>query len=181
MEQKLDGIFALLSSGALPNKEGTPPVVTTSHPRGHEERTTGLLGLGTGVSPPSPPLSDNLKVYQHGSLAIFSLPATTSDDFNDVISRGILHFDEAEQSLRLFQTKAPSFPFVVVPPDVSLTSLRREKPFLLLAILACALQGQKKLRNAIELEIRESLSQKVVVNGEKSMDLLQGLLVYLCW
>ena len=178
MEQKIDGILALLSNT---HKEGTSPIVTTSPPLDLEAKAKELFDFGTGVPPLPLGLSDNLKGFQHGLLSTFPLPAITYDDFNDVISRGLLLFDQAEQSLRLFQTKASTFPFVVVPPEVSLTSLRREKPFLTLAILACALQGQKKLQNAIELEIRECLSRKVLIDGEKSLDLLQGLLVYLCW
>ena len=70
---------------------------------------------------------------------------------------------------------------MLVRPGTSLNTIRRERPFLLLAILAFATQAKPKLQEQIELEVRESLSKRVVVNMEKSLDVLQGLLVYLAW
>lgn len=64
---------------------------------------------------------------------------------------------------------------------MTLDSLRREKPFLLLSILSSAASSNEKLQSQLELELRESLSRRVIVHGEKSLDLLQGVLVYLTW
>lgn len=99
-----------------------------------------------------------------------------------MISKSIITFDLAEEFLNDFKEKyQASFPFVVVPEHMSLDMLRRERPFLLLSVLTCAAQNQFKLQDALELELRESLGRKVHVLGEKSLDLLQGVLVYLAW
>lgn len=83
--------------------------------------------------------------------------------------------------MRIFQSKASNFPFVLVPPKMTLDSLRREKPFLLLSILTFAAFSNEKLQLKLELELRQSLSKRIIVDSEKSLDLLQGVLVYLAW
>jgi len=100
---------------------------------------------------------------------------------NDVIGRGIVSFEKAQACLDYFQTHVSGFPFVVVHRHTTLDLLRREKPFLLLGILAMATEMDSKLQDRLETELRENLSRRVILNGETSLDLLQGLLLYLTW
>ena len=109
------------------------------------------------------------------------IPSINFDDIQDVISRGIISFDKAEESLRVFQSSTRFFPFVAVPPRTSLDSLRREKPFLLLSILTLGAKKDFKFQQALELELRKSLSENIMLKGKKSLDLLQSVLVYLGW
>jgi hypothetical protein len=187
MEQRLDGLLALLSSAnqgskkkgkesfATPAPAPAPPQPYTS------PRTEG---------PPLVALSEILDASMTPSVStqlpqFFSQPRRLLhlyfDDVEDVISKGMLSYQEAQDSLRAFRTKACNFPFVIVPSHISLDFMRREKPFLLLAILASGAQETFKLQKTLELELIEQLSGKAVVNGEKSSDLLQGILVYLGW
>jgi hypothetical protein len=106
-------------------------------------------------------------------------PYFNFDDIQYVISRGIVSFEKAEESLRLFQSNTRFFPFVIVPPETSLDSLRRNKPFLLLSILTFGARKDWKLQKSLEL--RELVSENIMVNGKKSLDLLQSVLVYLSW
>jgi hypothetical protein len=176
MEQKLEGIFALLSNNSQIGKESNP--------------TQGAASIAEPMTPAfsdsflsrlSPPLraEPQNNIFPH--FAGVSFPNWSSDDLQDVISKGVVDFEQAEESVRFFQTKAPNFPFVLVSPQTSLDLLRREHPFLLLSILAFGAQANLALQNKLELELRESLSKKVIVNGERSLDLLQGLLIYLTW
>lgn len=60
--------------------------------------------------------------------------------------------------------------------------MAQESPFLLLAILAsvsCSvnLQGH----NLYDEEFRKVLGLKFVTGGERSLELLQGVLIYLAW
>jgi hypothetical protein len=93
----------------------------------------------------------------------------------------MVSFEKAEESIRLFQSNTRFFPFVVVPPGTSLDSLRRNKPFLLLSILTFGAKKDFKLQKALELELRKLLSKNIMLNGKKSLDLLQSVLVYLSW
>ncbi|CZT11660.1 related to cercosporin resistance protein [Rhynchosporium agropyri] len=103
------------------------------------------------------------------------------DTFRDVISKGLIGLNEVEDALRLFRSKQNTFPFVVIPVNLSMDSLRRQRPFLFLAIMCCAKEHNAKLQQHIELELKDNLSRRILVNGEKSLDLLQGILIYLTW
>lgn len=66
-------------------------------------------------------------------------------------------------------------------PNENVEFLRRERPFLSLSILTFEMQTKPQMQKALELELRLSLSKQVVVEMEKNLDILQGLLVYLVW
>ncbi|CZT50269.1 uncharacterized protein RSE6_11217 [Rhynchosporium secalis] len=103
------------------------------------------------------------------------------DNLQDVISKGLIGLNEVEDALRLFRSKQNTFPFVVIPVNLSMDSLRRQRPSLFLAIMCCATEHNAKLLQHIELELKDNLSRRILVNGEKSLDLLQGILIYLTW
>lgn len=92
-----------------------------------------------------------------------------------------LDLSEAEKLLSAFRDKAPLFPFVNIPDNATVSSLSRSSPFLLLAILAVAARKDTPLNYQMDHEFRRILSEKVVVEGQKSLDFLQGLLLYICW
>ena len=114
-------------------------------------------------------------------LPSFQFSNVVFDGFQDAISKGYVTFEQAEISLQIFRAQASNFPFVVVDPTIALDILRRKRPFLLLSILAFAAQSNVELQAKLETELKESLARRLIMNGEKSLDLLQGLLVYLNW
>ncbi|KAK3497660.1 uncharacterized protein B0T23DRAFT_89760 [Neurospora hispaniola] len=66
--------------------------------------------------------------------------------------------------------------------EATVASLARERPFVLLAVLAAAsstrtLQGH----SLYDEEFRKILGLKFVAGGERSLELLQGLAVYVAW
>jgi hypothetical protein len=182
MEQKLDSLYSLLSSSGNTLLDATP----TKSPRLPLNPSTNQQHycpvFESDTLPPynlTPSRSDNLKFAQQ--FPFFSFPIPVFDDVPDVISKRIISFKMAEESIQLFKSKTTAFPFVIVSPQTSLAFLRRERPFLLLTILTFAAGEDPKLQRSLEIEIRESLSKRVIVNAEKSIDVLQGLLVYLAW
>lgn len=88
---------------------------------------------------------------------------------------------QAEQLLLAFRSKAPFFPFVHIPPEATIPSLSRSSPFLLLAILTVTSFPDPKLHHQMDHEFRRILSGKVIIEGQKSLDFLQGMLVYIAW
>jgi hypothetical protein len=170
MEEKINGIYSLLATNR-PLMEGTTPPLPPSTLPLPEPSSSSHSSSQISIQPSiHPPFSTT-----------YQLPSLGFGQLQDVITKGLLTFEEAEDGLEFFRTQAHRFPFVVVSPREALDSLRREKPFLLLAILTFATQARPKLQAELELELRESLSKRVVVNMEKSLDILQGLLVYLAW
>jgi hypothetical protein len=184
MEEKLDGLMALLAARQTGN-EASPSSESSSTPYQPPpplsppdiEIQAFTQPVSSSVSSISFSRSDISRHQQ--SLPVFSLPSF--DSFNDVISKGLVTFSQAEESVRYFQSRVSNFPFVLVPPKMSLDCLRRERPFFLLSILSFAAHKNEKLQLRLESELRESLSKRVIVHCEKSIDILQGVLLYLAW
>ncbi|KAF7588572.1 hypothetical protein BBP40_005491 [Aspergillus hancockii] len=100
----------------------------------------------------------------------------------DVVDRGLLNMESAQYFLDVFRTQmAVHFPFVVIPPGVAAVQVREEKPFLFLAVLASASYSNMPLQRLLGTEIKKVISTRMVLNGDVSFDLLQGLLVFLAW
>lgn len=108
---------------------------------------------------------------------------TESDDGDkDIIDRGILSLDIAENYLETFKSiLTPHFPFVVIPSHVSAVQLRDEKPFLFLAVMSSASYDNMPLQRSLGAEVKRAVASRIILNGELSFDLLQGLLVFLAW
>jgi hypothetical protein len=112
-----------------------------------------------------------------------STSVTESDDGDkDIIDRAILGLEIAEKYLESFKAiLTPHFPFVVIPPQVSAAQLREEKPFLFLAIMSAASYNNMPLQRSLGAEVKRAVASRIILNGEVSFDLLQGLLVFLAW
>jgi hypothetical protein len=118
-----------------------------------------------------------------GSPAIPSLRFSNLvvDGLQDVISKGYVTFEQAEILLQRYRLEAYNFSFVVLHSATSIDLLRRKRPFLLLSILTFSAQDYPSLQRKLEEELKVTLATKAIIRGEKSLDLLQGLLVYLNW
>ena len=76
---------------------------------------------------------------------------------------------------------APLFPFVVILPSMTFTDLREKKPFLALAILMVGYRHDHVRQTAIAKSMRDIISYKLLIKGERNLDILQSLLVYVDW
>ena len=56
-----------------------------------------------------------------------------------------------------------------------------KKPFLFLVIIMVACRRDQARQTAITRKLREIISYSVLVKGEQSLDLVQGLLLYVSW
>jgi hypothetical protein len=54
-------------------------------------------------------------------------------------------------------------------------------PFLLLGILSAMSAKDAPVHRRLDVEFRRVLGEKVTMNGEKSLDILQGLIVHIAW
>ncbi|KAL1852706.1 hypothetical protein Plec18170_005843 [Paecilomyces lecythidis] len=86
-----------------------------------------------------------------------------------------------EHLLDRFRGMASYFPFVRLSDAWTAASMAEDRPFLLLAAVTAASSKYCHLQDALNRQFKESLSQRVVMAGEKDLDLLQGLLVHLAW
>ena len=76
---------------------------------------------------------------------------------------------------------APHFPFVVIPDNVDAATLAKTRPFLLKAAVLAAVNKDVDASLRLEDELVKHLSERMILRGERSLDLLQGLLVYIAW
>ena len=100
----------------------------------------------------------------------------------DVIDQGLLTIHAADTLLKEYRaTLAPYCPFVMMPPQMTAENLRREKPFLFLAILTAALCDNMPLQRKLETEVKKTMSECLIFDGPVSFEVLQGILVHLAW
>ncbi|VTT64162.1 unnamed protein product [Fusarium fujikuroi] len=100
----------------------------------------------------------------------------------DNVIHDIMSVQQADLLLADYrETFAPRFPYVIIPEGVTSLALQRTSPMLLLAILITTswkLRGQQDRLNQVFLK---ALGTKLVLEGDRDMDLLRGLMVYLNW
>ncbi|EXJ68069.1 uncharacterized protein A1O5_08684 [Cladophialophora psammophila CBS 110553] len=64
---------------------------------------------------------------------------------------------------------------------MTFVEMRQKKPFLVLAILMVGYRQDPARQTTIAHKLREMVSHSMLVQGKKSLDMLQALLVYLSW
>lgn len=90
--------------------------------------------------------------------------------------------EQANRLLHQYRTKmVPYFPFFVIPSRATAEEIRRDRPFVFLAILATASYESMPLQRRLECEMKEMLSQCMIFGRKITFDTLQGLLIYLAW
>ena len=100
----------------------------------------------------------------------------------DVIDDEMLDMEAASRYLEIFRTvMVHRFPFVVISPSVTAQELREKKPFLFLTVLAAASYENMPLQRRLGKEIKHVVSSRMIFGGESSIEILQGILVYLAW
>lgn len=111
-----------------------------------------------------------------------SSPSTTTTT-TDIHARPTFNIASATSLLSTFRLMLPYCPFILIPSSTTtIRSLAQDRPFLLLAILAAA-AGSRTLQghNLYDEEFRKVFALKLVAGGERTLELLQGLLVYCLW
>jgi hypothetical protein len=136
--------------------------------------------------PPVDQSTSRLSTSQHSTPAtsLNSDPSTLDPDnttLATLIATGTLTTSLMLCYLSHFHEMCTYFPFVVVPPGDTVSSLLQSRPFLLHAVLAVASSSDTQLQSVLEKSFRLALLRRNMLEGEMSMDLLQGLLVYLAW
>ena len=72
-------------------------------------------------------------------------------------------------------------PFVIIVETTTAEALLENHPFILSAILVITTAYEVPEQNAYDAVFREILARAVIVEGRKSLDYVQGLLIYLSW
>jgi hypothetical protein len=124
-----------------------------------------------------PELSDNQNAAE-STLEGSSGASTAMDDAVWITDLGLSPV-VLDYLLNRFRGMACYFPFVRLSETWTAASMADDHPFLLLAAFASSKFCH--LQDALTKQFKEYLSKRVVMPGEKYLDLLQGLLVHLAW
>ena len=121
--------------------------------------------------------------------AAISSPSTSgtnstsnSENNADVVDRGLVALEYAHILFDRFRGRAAEqFPFVIVPPYTTLDQIRRDTPFLFLTTIATMSFDNPDLQRRLGEEIRTKIFRRLLLGYERSLELLQGLLIYAAW
>ncbi|OAA45053.1 hypothetical protein NOR_03807 [Metarhizium rileyi] len=123
------------------------------------------------------PLPDSVRSHQTTTSS-----STRSHSIHDLHTKLSFNVASAESLLKAFRPMLKYFPFITLPEDTLVRQMAAEKPFVLLAILSST-SGSKTLQGhtLYDDEFRKVLGLKFVAGGERTLELLQGLLIYCAW
>ncbi|KAI1342169.1 hypothetical protein F5Y15DRAFT_333731 [Xylariaceae sp. FL0016] len=128
--------------------------------------------------------SPGSKVPAPSDLETAALSGTSirPDRLEDVVDAGLVTMEQAEMLVSRYRARmVPHFPFVVLAPEVTAARLRVEKPFLFLCILSVASFDTLALQIRIGDVVRREVSDRMVSGDAISIEVLQGLLVFIAW
>ncbi|OCK78134.1 hypothetical protein K432DRAFT_444838 [Lepidopterella palustris CBS 459.81] len=178
LEQKLDSIINLLA--ATPGQQHllAPPVTSRSDT---ELLDRTFSALENEVADQRKPLNA-AEVFPVTGPQSGRSPAPESETYVESIPEFSPGFAQADTLLHRFRTQMTTqFPFVVIPDSMDADRLRREKPFLFRAVMVAASYESLPRQRALGKEVIKYLSKRMIVEGQKSIDLLQGALAMIAW
>lgn len=89
--------------------------------------------------------------------------------------------DDDELLLHVLRTEMLQyFPFAHIPKDLTAKQLQRTRPFFFDCI-RCVTTSSKQRKQRYEVEIKQTLSQRLIFENQASIDLLLGLLTFTAW
>ncbi|KAK0749241.1 hypothetical protein B0T18DRAFT_323294 [Schizothecium vesticola] len=126
---------------------------------------------------PLPPADDNWLLTTTAA----SAPASTVN--GSLALRPQFNLDSAAGLLATFRgVMLAHFPCVVLEDEGEGGTWAAERPFVLLAVLAAASSSRSLQGHSLyDEEFRKILGFKFVAGGERSLELLQGLVIYVAW
>ncbi|POS79750.1 hypothetical protein DHEL01_v201845 [Diaporthe helianthi] len=189
LEKKIDALTATLNA----TRAGQASTPTSTHP----EAATGYYGT-PGAGPPGVwNVADGTSDYAVSPVGLAGRkrkhsdpveiggvgPAySRGDEHHDLVARGIVTVDRAAQLLDRYNYQmAPHLPGVVIPPHLTADELRKTKPVLFLAIMAAASSGLPEIRRVALRELMQTFAHRILIIGEKSIELVQALNLTVMW
>lgn len=106
-----------------------------------------------------------------------------SHEYADIIDKKILDAPTAAKIFSYYTNNmAVHMPIVVIPPDITVGMIRKNKPTLFLAILSVAsAQDYPDLQGILTREIMKSYADRLIRKHERSLELVQALQVSTTW
>lgn len=89
--------------------------------------------------------------------------------------------EDPEKLLCIFRDEMnPNFPFISIPGSVSVDEMRKDQPSLLTAVMAVTSRDSSN-QLALGKILMQQIADRMVINGERNMDLLLAILTFAGW
>jgi hypothetical protein len=178
LEQRVDTLIDLLASngqnvGVAQQNDGVPHLL---HSTTNESSPLGDSDALDVVQPPAPYITPTETPKECSSV--------DEEQFYpyDPVEAGVITQDVASTLLKEFgDSFVQSSPFVVVPANTDAHALRLTSPFLFHAIMAVTTYRTPAIQRILNQELKEQIATRIVRLSHKSLEILQGLLVYGSW
>ncbi|KAL4975965.1 hypothetical protein BDW66DRAFT_61795 [Aspergillus desertorum] len=136
------------------------------------------------ASNPSPATDNTESSGRRRSIPSMSWPATKPENKEnagvpDIIDRGLVSYAVASDAFtRYVDEMCHHIPMVVFPPGTQMSEVRRNKPVLFHAIVAVAMGPfEPSAQSTLLREFYRTVTERVFLSGEKSLELIQCLLI----
>ncbi|KAL6851846.1 hypothetical protein J3F83DRAFT_757501 [Trichoderma novae-zelandiae] len=127
-------------------------------------------------------VNDTNDILQTPNESIGSTPANQSRSLFDTWRKPQFNLASAEALLNAFNCMVNYIPFITLPAGSTVSHVAATKPFILLAVLTVASRSRTVQKHSLyDEEFLRVLGLKYVSGGERSIQLLQGLLIYCAW
>ncbi|OAA58347.1 Fungal transcriptional regulatory protein [Cordyceps fumosorosea ARSEF 2679] len=194
LEQKLDGIMSLLESNqrakrrrsssaagsaSTPDDASSPP--TPDSPG--DDLTANNPWQFRNHHPDSCP---NRAPGEHALTSSGSSNGSeerpTAETVVELVPGLALTFAEAAEHLAVYRRDyMPLFPFVVIEEGAKPQELHRSAPALFWMIVAAVAQTSEETDRAVKRWLRHHVAETMIIKQEKTLELLQAILVHLIW
>ncbi|GKZ48776.1 hypothetical protein AbraIFM66951_001015 [Aspergillus brasiliensis] len=180
-----------LSSTTHASANGSIPLRSPSSTAGSKRRHSGEIKETAPASSRTSSPSDDQSLYNKAlkqwramGYGPESQPKdTASEGGGDLIDRGLVSETLAQEAFTKYTDRmAHLIPMVVFPPGTTMDEVRQKKPVLFHSIVAAAIGTiQPQVQLSLLDDFYKVLAERVMVKGEKSLDLVQAILVCCNW
>jgi hypothetical protein len=191
LEHKVDHFISLLGP-SRPSLPGSESANIAASPEFTSTPSSGSSTTSSHKLPHQGQLIPELFRDQNISHSFLSLAPTSVETVTDdhhfestefaSVSDETGAFTDPDELLNVFRHElARQVPFISIPARITAQSLSNEKPYLYRAIIAVASYHDSVLQIELGQQFVKDFLDHHVLQGHKSIDLLQGLLVYISW
>lgn len=172
----------------------TPPQVISQALEHQRDSPTQLMQPSNGGNPQSLPTPEGSSAASNGEVTdslfcqnLFCQGPRNAGPPGDALQKNTAIIEELDQGLQekilgeFRGVMSYFFPFVMLPQQATAATIRKERPNLYRACIFAGCRRYPVWQRELAECILKHTAEAMLVYGERSLDLLQGLLVFVSW
>ncbi|KAK4902189.1 hypothetical protein LTR27_001092 [Elasticomyces elasticus] len=92
-----------------------------------------------------------------------------------------IDYNYVQNCFGVYRQLSVHFPFYCLRPDATAASMIADRPLTTAALCTVSSSARPDIQSRLAQAFRRSIAEKAVIHGERSSDLLQGLMVFIAW